>query len=113
MYESGKSLEERVIAANLYDDDRSDDKGVEPEGVTVGLMNNKPIAFVGMERADAIAVYDVSDPMAPQFLQLVKTGDAPEGVLFVSAAQSPNGRSMVIVSSEGDGTVRIYQPDRL
>ncbi|RYF68786.1 MAG: alkaline phosphatase, partial [Cytophagaceae bacterium] len=108
---AGKTLEEKVIAANLYDDDRSDDKGVEPEGVTVGLINNKPVAFVGMERADAIAVYDVSNPAAPQFLQLFKTGDAPEGVLFVSAANSPNGRSMLVVSNEGDGMVKIYQPN--
>lgn len=112
VYEAGKTLEEKVIAANLYDDDRSDDKGIEPEGVTVGLINNKPIAFVGMERADAVAVYDVSNPSAPQFLQLFKTGDAPEGVLFVSAANSPNGRTMLIVSSEGDGMVKIYQPDQ-
>lgn len=115
VYDSGKSLEEQVIAANLnlYDDMRSDDKGVEPEGVTVGMINGKPIAFVGMERADAIAIYDVSNPAAPQFLQLFKTGDAPEGVLFVSADKSPNGRSMLVVSSEGDGTVKIYQPDKL
>lgn len=113
VYDSDKSLEERVIAANLYDDDRSEDKGVEAEGVTVGLINGKPIAFVGMERADAVAVYDVSDPKSPQFLQLFKTGDAPEGVLFVSAKDSPNGRSLLIVSSEEDGTVRMYQPDTL
>lgn len=112
VYEAGKTLEEKVIAANLYDDDRSDDKGVEPEGVTVGMINNKPIAFVGMERADALAVYDVSNPTAPQFLQLFQTGDAPEGVLFVPATNSPNGRSMLIVSSEGDGMVKIYQPNR-
>jgi len=110
VYESGKSLEERVQGASLYDDDRSDDKGIEPEGVTVGLMNGKPIAFVGLERADAVAVYDLSNPAAPEFLQLVRTGDAPEGVLFVSAQNSPNGRSMLVVSSEGDGTVKLYQP---
>lgn len=113
VYDSDKSLEERVIAANLYDDERSDDKGVEVEGVTVGIVNGKPIAFVGMERADAVAVYDVSDPKSPQFLQLFKTGDAPEGVLFVPAQQSPNGRSLLIVSSEEDGTVRLYQPDTI
>lgn len=115
VYDSGKSLEEQVIAANLnlYDDGRSDDKGVEPEGVTVGMINGKPIAFVGMERADAIAIYDVTNPAAPQFLQLFKTGDAPEGVLFVPAENSPNGRSMLVVSSEGDGTVKIYQPDKV
>ncbi|RRB04989.1 alkaline phosphatase [Larkinella rosea] len=114
VYDSGKSLEEQVIASglNLYDDSRSDDKGVEPEGVTVGTINGKPIGFVGMERADAIAIYDLSNPTAPQFLQLFKTGDAPEGVLFVSPENSPNGRSMLVVSSEGDGTVKIYQPDK-
>ncbi|HLL95004.1 MAG TPA: hypothetical protein VK404_08500, partial [Spirosoma sp.] len=80
------------------------------EGVTVGLMNGKPIAFVGLERADAVAVYDLSNPAAPEFLQLVRTGDAPEGVLFVSAQNSPNGRSMLVVSSEGDGTIKLYQP---
>ena len=111
VYEAGKTLEEKVVAANLYDDDRSDDKGVEPEGVTVGLINNTPVAFVGMERADAVAVYDVSNPSSPQFLQLFKTGDAPEGILFVSAASSPNGRTMLLVSCEGDGTVKVYQPD--
>ncbi|MGA0558856.1 choice-of-anchor I family protein [Larkinella sp. VNQ87] len=109
VFEAGKSLEEQVITAGLYDDSRSDDKGVEPEGVTVGMMNGKPIAFVGMERADAIAVYDVSNPAAPQFLQLFKTGDAPEGVLFIPAKDSPTGHSLLVISSEGDGTVKIYQ----
>lgn len=113
VYLAGKSLEERVIAAGLYDDNRSDDKGVEPEGVTVGTINGRPIAFVGMERADAVAVYDLSDPSNPQFLQLLPTGDAPEGVLFVPADQSPTRRSLLIVSNEGDGTVKVYQPDRL
>jgi YVTN family beta-propeller protein len=109
VYESGNDLEQEVINAGSYDDDRSDDKGVEPEGVTVGMINNKPIAFLAMERADAIAVYDVSNPAAPVFLQIVKTGDAPEGVLFVAADKSPNGKSMLITSNEGDGTVRFYQ----
>ncbi|MBO0948819.1 choice-of-anchor I family protein [Fibrella forsythiae] len=112
-YFSGKTLEEKVIAAGLYDDTRSDDKGVEPEGVTVGTINGRPIAFIALERADAIAIYDLSDPANPQFRQLLPTGDAPEGVHFVAAGKSPTGRSLLIVSSEGDGTVKVYQPDFL
>ncbi|GAB3317186.1 choice-of-anchor I family protein [Larkinella ripae] len=111
VYETGRSLEDEVVKAGLYDDGRSDDKGVEPEGVTTGILNGKTVAFIALERADAIAVYDVSNPAAPQFLQMIATGDAPEGVLFVPAANSPNGRSMLVVSSEGDGTVKIYQPN--
>lgn len=109
VYESGQALEQEVINAGVYDDDRSDDKGVEPEGVTVGWINNKPIAFIALERVDAIAVYDLSNPASPVFLQMVKTGDAPEGVLFVAADKSPNGKSLLITSNEGDGTVKFYQ----
>lgn len=109
VHESGKGLEQEVISAGIYDDDRSDDKGVEPEGVTVGIINNKPIAFVAMERVDAISVYDVSNPASPKFLQIIKTGDAPEGVLFISSEKSPNGKSLLVTSNEGDGTVKFFQ----
>ena len=56
-------------------------------------------------------VYDATNPTAPQYLQTVKTGDAPEGILFIPASKSPTKRSLLVVSSEGDGSVKIYQPD--
>jgi hypothetical protein len=46
----------------------SDDKGVEPEGVTLGVVGRKPVVFVGMERADAVAIYDISNPYHPVLL---------------------------------------------
>ncbi len=113
VFDSGKEMEEKIIAAQLYDDGRSDDKGVEPEGIAIGRMNNRNIVFVGCERADAVAVYDVTNPTAAKYLQVLKTGDAPEGVLFVKAQDSPNGKSLLIVSSETDGTVKFYQADSL
>lgn len=109
----GKDLEQRVIDAGKYDDERSDNKGVEVEGVTVAQVNGQTLAFIGMERVDMIAIYDVSVPTAPKFVQLFSTGDAPEGLLFVKPKDSPNGRSLLIVSSEADGTVRFYQPDKI
>ncbi|KQB99931.1 choice-of-anchor I family protein [Pedobacter sp. Hv1] len=111
----GKDLEQHVAADlnNKYDDKRSPKKGVEVESVTVAEINGKTIAFIGMERADAIAVYDISIPNAPKFIQVFETGDAPEGLLFVKAKDSPNGRSLLIVASEEDGTMRFYQPNKL
>jgi DNA-binding beta-propeller fold protein YncE len=109
----GKDLEQRVIDAGKYDDERSDNKGVEVEGVTIGKVNGRSLAFIGLERADLIAVYDVTTPASPKFVQLFPTGDAPEGVLFVSSENSPNGRSLIIVSSEGDGTVKFFQPNKI
>jgi DNA-binding beta-propeller fold protein YncE len=108
IFDSKNQLEQKVIEATKYDDLRSDDKGVEPEGITIGKMGGKVVAFVGMERADVMAVYDITDPANPVFLKILNTGDAPEGITFIPAAQSPNGKSIVIVSSENDGVIKIY-----
>ncbi len=114
VYSSGNELENRMLNFYpfAYDDTRSDNKGVEPEGVTVGTFNGRTVAFVALERADFVMVYDISTPTAPVFLQALVTGDAPEGVLFVSPEESPNGKSMLIVSAEGDGVVKVYQPKK-
>ncbi|WP_086539508.1 choice-of-anchor I family protein [Algoriphagus antarcticus] len=105
------SLEKDFIAAapNSYDDGRSDNKGVEPEGVTMGAINEKTLVFVGMERVDAVMVYELKGISSFNFIQVLETGDAPEGVLFISAEESPNGKPLLIVSSERDGFLRIYQ----
>ncbi len=110
VFDSKNDLEQRCITAGVYDDGRSDDKGVEPEGIALGQIGGKKLAFVGMERADAVGIYDVSNPNAPVFLQLVKCGDAPEGVLFIPAAASPTKKSLLVVSSENDGVVKVYTP---
>ncbi|MEM6524152.1 MAG: alkaline phosphatase, partial [Bacteroidota bacterium] len=109
VWDSGNELEAQVNSAGLYDDDRSDDKGVEPEGAVVGYVSGNPIGFIGLERVDAVAVYDLSDPSEPTFLSLLEAGDAPEGLVFISAAQSPTRRSLLVVSSEDDGTVKVYE----
>jgi hypothetical protein len=113
VYDSKNELEIKAIAENVYDDTRSDDKGVEPEGITIGKMGNKSIAFVGMERADAVAVYDVTNPSTPAFIKILKCGDGPEGVLFIPASKSPTQESLLVVSSENDGVIKVYKADKL
>lgn len=108
VFDSENQLERQAIAAGLYDDNRSDDKGVEPESVILGYVGRKAVAFVGMERADAVAIYDVTNPQKPVFLKLLQTGDAPEGLLFIPAQDSPTRKSLLVVSSEGDGTIKVY-----
>jgi hypothetical protein len=108
VYDSGNELEAKAIAAGQYDDARSDDKGVEPEGLTLGVVGRQPVAFVGLERADAVAIYDIQDPARPRFIKMLAAGDAPEGLTFIPARQSPTGRSLLVVSSENDGQLKIY-----
>jgi hypothetical protein len=108
VYDSKNELDLACSAAGLYDDGRSDDKGSEPEGLCIGRVGNKTILFIGLERADAMAMYDITYPYYPVFIKVLKTGDAPEGLLFIPADKSPNGKSLVLVSSENDGIVKVF-----
>ncbi|MEM7757707.1 MAG: choice-of-anchor I family protein [Cyanobacteria bacterium P01_A01_bin.40] len=101
-------------------DSRSDNKGVEPEGVVVGEIDHKFYAFVGLERVGGIAVYNITEPAAAEFVQYVnpldpETGDAldlaPEGLEFIPANVSPNDKPLLTVANEISGTVSIYQID--
>ncbi|WP_414624908.1 choice-of-anchor I domain-containing protein [Calothrix sp. CCY 0018] len=92
-------------------DDRSDDKGAEPESVTVGIIDGKPYGFVGLERGPGgVLVYDLSKPTAPEFIQYIRTeGDiAPEGLKFIAATDSPNGNPLLAVANEESKTTTLY-----
>jgi DNA-binding beta-propeller fold protein YncE len=113
VYDSGNDLEVQANNAGIYPDDRSDAKGVEPENLAIGVIGSRRFVFVGLERADAVAVYDITDLTNIQFTQMLKTtgDDAPEGILFISAADSPNGNPLLVVSNEDSGNVTVYQSD--
>jgi hypothetical protein len=108
IYDSQNEVDMRSLAAGLYDDARSDDKGSEPEGITIGKIGNRTYAFLGCERADALMIFDVTHPRYPSFIMTLATGDAPEGVIFIPADKSPNGNPIIVVSSENDGVVKFY-----
>jgi hypothetical protein len=54
-------------------DDRSDDKGPEPEGIVLGEVSARTYGFIGLERTGGIMVYDISDPFRPSFVQYINT----------------------------------------
>ncbi|MFN7313978.1 MAG: choice-of-anchor I family protein [Bacteroidota bacterium] len=104
---------------------RSDDKGPEPEAAVVGKILDSIYAFVGLERIGGIMIYNITNPNAPYFVNyinnrnfgvtpgsgtLATVGDlGPEGLVFIPAAQSPNGKDLLLVSNEISGTVSIIQ----
>lgn len=112
---------------------RSDDKGPEPEALTIGQVGEKTYAFVGFERIGGIAAFDLSDPSAPKFATyfnnrdfsvsvedeiedasdpaalLSSAGDlGPEGITFLTADESPSGEAMLVVGNEVSGTTSLY-----
>ena len=103
-------------------DSRSDDKGPEPEGVTVARLFGRLFAFVALERIGGVVIAEVTNPTAPSFVDYVNVRTfgvpadsdlaedlGPEGLIVISAEESPNGRPLLVVANEVSGTTRIFQ----
>ncbi len=102
-------------------DNRSDDKGPEPEGLALGEIDGRTYAFVGLERIGGVMVYDITDPAAPTFVEYVNNRDfsvdatapeagdlGPEGLVFIPGADSPTGQPLLVTANEVSGTVTVY-----
>jgi hypothetical protein len=131
VWDSGDQIERRIAAevpaafnvsndANVADD-RSDNKGPEPEGVAVGTVRGRTYAFVGLERVGGLMVFDVSTPASPRLVQWANRRDyglsplapgqdsGPEVVHFVPEKESPVRAPLVVVANEVSGTVTMYR----
>lgn len=140
LWDSGKLLEEIQTSAfgvqningshslstdkstvNYLPQDRSDDKGSEPEGIAVGIVGDARVAVLGLERMSALVVFDISNLRAPSLTKWIQmmpvtstpvsqaTAWSPEGVVFVPAEKSPNGKALFITSFELSGSLTIHQ----
>jgi predicted extracellular nuclease/2',3'-cyclic-nucleotide 2'-phosphodiesterase (5'-nucleotidase family) len=98
-------------------DSRSDNKGPEPEGVDVGVINGRTYAFVVLERAGGVMIYDVTDPANASFVgyrpPLPPTAqpspdNGPETVKFISAADSPTGTALIVTANEVGNATTVY-----
>jgi hypothetical protein len=105
-------------------DSRSDAKGPEPEGIALGRIGNKTFAFIGLERMGGVLVYDITTPTAPVRVDYLNTRDewltnppdlatagdlGPEGLVFIAAKDSPNGKPLLVVGNEVSGTTAVLQ----
>ena len=115
------SLSSDKSTMNYVGQDRSDDKGSEPEGVAVGMVGDRRIAVLGLERMTALVVFDITEPRKPIFqewIQMLPTKAtpakdvkhwSPEGIVFVPADKSPSGKALIITSYELSGSLSIHQ----
>ena len=133
VFDSGDEFEQ-VVAAKFPEDfnstndengsfdNRSDDKGPEPEALTIGKVNGRTYAFIGLERVGGIMIYDITSPTAPTFIDYVSqrnfagvaeddtAGDlGPEGMAFIPAEESPSGKALLAVSYEVSGSTVIFE----
>lgn len=96
-------------------DGRSDNKGPEPEGVCIGEMGGQIYAFVGIERTGDVAVYNVTNPLAPQLVQYINLPEDlnVEGLIFVPAENSPTGVALLITAAEVSKTISVFEVGRV
>jgi hypothetical protein len=136
VYDSGSDFE-RITAESYPEffnsnhrenslETRSDDKGPEPEGVTVAKLWGSTYAFVGLERIGGVMVYDITNPYSPSFVQYFNNRDfsadpdteaagdlGAEGLIVIEASRSPiPGVPLLVVANEVSGTTTVFRIDR-
>jgi len=145
VFDSGDDLAKRAFAADADNfnatndnndtaetaDNRSDDKGIEPEAVEAAEINGRIFIFVGLERQGGVAVYDATNPQAPVFQTFLNNRDFSEGVCtalddgdcdndtYNSAAGDLGpesieyftrvGKHFIAVGNEVSGTTTVYE----
>ncbi|WP_459778310.1 esterase-like activity of phytase family protein [Photobacterium sp. R1] len=95
LYESGMDLEHRAALAGHYPEKRSENKGIEPEGLAVGTFGGQQYIFVLSERGSVVGVYRDTGA-APEFVQLLPSGISPESAVALA------GRGLFVTANETD-----------
>ena len=104
-------------------DDRSDNKGPEPEALATGVIDGRRYAFIGLERMSGFMAYDITAVDAPEFVTYINNRDldvdpesgragdlGPESIVFISADDSPiDDQPLLAVGNEVSGSTTLYR----
>lgn len=109
VYTSGNDLDHEVVRLGHYPDDRSGNKGNEPENAEFGQFGDESYVFVASERSSVIFVYEVEGKKF-ELEQTLPTGVGPEGLKAIPS------RNLLVAATENDdrgdkfrGTLTIYE----
>jgi YVTN family beta-propeller protein len=99
-------------------DDRSDDKGIEPEGLKLVKVGDKVLAIVAGERPSVIYIFDITDPADVVYhsvngLYDCETGDSllgdPEGMDVISDFSSSVKGDILLVGGAYSNTLTLFE----
>ncbi|CDF80122.1 alkaline phosphatase [Formosa agariphila KMM 3901] len=134
VYDSGDDFERITAADPTYGSlfnvsnsnnnfkNRSDNKGPEPEGVTISKIGDKFYAFITLERVGGFMTYDITDPTNPTFIKYMNNrtlgddegGDlAPEGIIYIAPEDNTLGTGLVVIANEVSSTISVYGLDNI
>ncbi|MCK7590570.1 choice-of-anchor I family protein [Subsaxibacter sp. CAU 1640] len=134
VYDSGDDFERYTAADPTYGTlfnasnsnnnfkNRSDNKGPEPEGITVAQIGDEVYAFITLERVGGLMAYKITDPFNPTFEKYVNNRDlgeneggdlGPEGIIYLSPEDSPTDTALIVMSNEVSSTISVYTIDNV
>ena len=97
VYDSGNEMELWTARIGAYPEERSENKGNEPENIMYSEFDDgSKYLFVLSERSSVVFVYDAADPTSPTLLQILPAGVGPEGIVPIPS------KNVVAVASEED-----------
>ncbi|MEH6458232.1 MAG: choice-of-anchor I family protein [Cocleimonas sp.] len=141
VFDSGDDLAKNAFADNTANfnstndendsaDNRSDDKGIEPEAIEAAWIGNRAFAFIGLERQGGVMVYDITDPTTPVYQSYLNNRNFNENVCTVVDGSecdndtynpaagdlapesidyfSREGKHYIAVGNEVSGTTTVY-----
>ena len=96
---------------------RSDDKGPEPEGVKTAMIDGNAYLFVSLERVGGVFAFNINNPATPIYIGYENNRDVEtngpdrgaEGIIFIDAVDSPNGKGILILANEVSSTLTIFE----
>lgn len=128
IFDSGKEMEEitKELLPQYFNADNKDNKaygrngtkGPEPEDITVGVVDGKTYAFIGLERVGGLITYDITNIEKPVYSGYFTSRDFSdkiagdvgiEGLKFVDAKSSPTGKALILAANEISNSVAIYE----
>ncbi|MDT8405678.1 MAG: esterase-like activity of phytase family protein [Methylococcales bacterium] len=92
VYDSGNALEHDAVRHGHYPDDRSGNKGNEPENVEFARFGDDEYLFIASERSSAVFVKNLTRNTR----QFLPTGVSPEGIKAIP------GRDLFVAATELD-----------
>ena len=103
--DTGTQLDDAAADAGIYPDSRSDRGASEPEVVDLTHYRGVTLVAVALERANAIALIDLTEPSTPTVIDIEAVGTGPEGVKFFRSGS----RLFLACANEVSGTLSILE----
>ena len=105
--DTGRQIDDAAADVAAYPDSRSERGSSEPEGIDLVSYRGVTLAAVALERANAIALVDVSDPTSPEVVNVTPLVGhiGPESVKFFRRGS----RLFVASGNEVTGTVTVLE----